>query len=312
MKYYLGIDGGGTKTQLLLADDLGKKVDLVTVGPTSLVAVGEKQAVSNLKTGLDKVTQEINSSDQLSVETVVMGLASIDTEAEEKQAAELFQPIFSDYEVNQFTVISDSVIALVNATERENAIVLIAGTGSSCYGENQREEMTRVSGLDYLLTDQGSAYDIGLKVLKVAAKSYDGRSPKTELEQLVCEHFQVKQIPELKLKVYGPDLDKSQIARLAEVWSQALEAEDWAAQEIFEWETDELWLMIEAAVAQLGLADTKFDLVLEGSIAQLPPIITQIKQRIDRIDWSADIVLPHQPAVYGALKLALGDRYASI
>jgi N-acetylglucosamine kinase-like BadF-type ATPase len=305
MNYFLGVDGGGTKTELILADQVGQIKAQAQAGPTSLVAAGQDQARQNLEKGLEELMAQVD--DQVEIQLTVMGLASIDTDQEEKQAAKIFQPIFSEFNVKEFAVMSDAVIALVNGTDRENAIVLIAGTGSNCYGENEQGEIAKVSGLDYLLTDQGSAYDIGCKVLRSAAKSFDGRGPKTVLEEKVCQHFSVDKFYQLKEKVYRPSLNKTQIAELAQVWFEALEAGDEVAQAIFEWEAQELWLMAETVANELNLNEDRFDLVLEGSLAQSSRMIKFFNQRLVEFNSSAEIILPHQAAVHGALKLAMGQ-----
>ena len=304
MKYFLGIDGGGTKTDLLLADHLGKIKAEAEAGPTSLVAVGAKQAQQNLAEGLAAVTAELEEQDE--IELAVFGLASVDTDQEEQQAAELFQDTFSQFPVNQFAVINDAIPALVNATELENAIVLVAGTGSNCYGENEQGDTAKVSGLDYLLADQGSAYDIGSKVLRAAAKSYDGRGPKSVLEDKLCQYFEVDRFENLKSKIYRPNLNKRQIAQLSQLWLEALEENDEVAEAIFDWEADELWLMVITMVEHLDLAQTKFELVLEGSLAQSPRMVQYLSRQLKQFNSQAEIVLPHQPAVHGALKMALG------
>ncbi len=304
MSYFLGIDGGGTKTNLILADELEKVQAEVEVGPTNLVAVGSETAKKNLKAGLAQAVAEI--AKEAEIEFAVMGLASVDTDQEEQSAARVFQKTFSEFNVKQFALINDAIPALVNATDLENAIVLVAGTGSNCYGENEAGETAKTSGLDYLLADQGSAYDIGTKVLKAAAKSYDGRGPKTVLEKKLIEQFEIERFEYLKHKIYQPSLNKKQIAQLSHLWVEALEEGDEVAQAIFDWEADELWLMTVTVIEQLDFENERFDLVLEGSLAQSPQMIKFLKKKLSQVSKQAEIVLPHQPAVYGALKLALG------
>jgi N-acetylglucosamine kinase-like BadF-type ATPase len=319
--YYLGVDGGASKTDLLLVDQLGKKVAQTQTGPTNLAAVGEKTAAQQLQQGLKQLQAEIVgkhqesiSPEQVLIEFAVLGLAGVNTEQDEEAAAHFFQPILSEseFDVEQFAVLNDTVIALVNATEREQALVLVAGTGSNCYGENAQGEVATAGSLGHLLADQGSAYDIGLKVLRAGAKSFDGRGPQTVLEAKLCHHFQVERFDHLVDKVYQPDLNKTQIAALAELWQEALEAEDQVAAAILQWEVQELWLMVKAVAQSLDLAQTGFDLVLQGSFAQFPPVVKALKKRAQQFAAEQDaqdlidIVLPHRPAVWGAVKLARG------
>jgi len=305
MNYYLGIDGGGTKTKFVMANELGHESEIIKVGPTSLVAVSQQQAQTNLELGLEKICAQLDDDDLVTM--AVMGLASVDSEAEEDQASKIFQPIFSKFPVEQFAVLNDVIPALVNSTEQDNAIVLIAGTGSNCYGENDQGETAKAGGLDYLLTDQGSGYDIGLKVLRAAAKSYDGRGPKTVLEEKLLKHFHVHEFVELKQKIYNPNLNKKQIASLAELLAEALAEKDEVAQMILDWEANELWLMVETVAEKLGLAEKKFELILEGSVVQMPEMIRILSRELKKYNPEASLVLPKKSAVYGALKLAKGE-----
>ncbi|MEA2056559.1 MAG: BadF/BadG/BcrA/BcrD ATPase family protein [Patescibacteria group bacterium] len=304
MNYYLGIDGGGTKTELVLANQVKKVVAKIQTGPTSLVAVGEDQAKKNLIQGISDLFTQAKQEEDVEIKTAVMGLASIDSNEEERQAGLIFQPVFSKFEIDQFTVMSDAVIALVNGTDREDAIVLIAGTGSNCYGENRVGETAKASGLDYLLADQGSAYDVGCKVLRSAAKSFDGRGPKTVLEKKACQYFQVEKVYQIKEKIYRPSLNKTQIAKLAQICLEALEQNDQVAQAIFEWEAKELWTMVETVAAELNFSNIRFDLILEGSMAQSAQMVKFLSQQLHDYNQEAEIILPHQSSVYGALKLA--------
>ena len=61
MPYYLGIDGGGTKTTCALGDE----TDLLaaaTAGPSNIVRVGEAQARESLQQAVDRKSTRLNSS----------------------------------------------------------------------------------------------------------------------------------------------------------------------------------------------------------------------------------------------------------
>lgn len=304
MNYYLGVNGGGSGTDLLLADQVGKVLAQAKTGPLSFVAVSKSQALENLKAGLEEVTADLGPEDEIIY--AVLGVASVDTEFEEELVAQAVQPILEKYNVNQFTVINDAIVALVNATDKENALVLVSGTGSNCYGENEQGEVAKASGFDYLLSDQGSGYAIGLAGLKAGLKSADGRGKKSSLEQQILKHFQVKDYAQLKNKIYQPNLTKSQVAELALLVFDGLDQGDLVCQQIVDKAVHELWQMVQAVAEKLEF-DSKqdFDLVLEGSVAQSAVVVQGLKQRLEQNYLQASIVLPHQSAVYGALELAM-------
>ena len=212
-EYYLAVDGGGTKTDVVCVDQNGAVVGKGSSGPTSLTVTTIGAASFNL---IEAIRIAIETHPEItSFKKVVLGLAGVDTSEERDRAEEVFKRALSHYHFESFLLLNDSEIALANGSDSTNALILVSGTGSICYGKNSRGETARVAGMDYLLADQGSGYSIGRKVLLAAVKSYDGRGPKSLLETFVCEQFMVPSVSFLKQEIYNPDLTKSEVAALS-------------------------------------------------------------------------------------------------
>jgi N-acetylglucosamine kinase-like BadF-type ATPase len=314
MPYYLGVDGGGTKTDVICADENGKIIGEGTAGPTNLTSTSIGAASFNLLEGirqsLESVLPDQNGHEeqlpQIEFARIVMGLAGLDTDAEKERAAEIFQRALSQYIIQDFQIYNDSVIALANGTSNPNAVVLISGTGSICFGRNQAGQTAKTGGMDFLLTDQGSGYYIGRQVLREAVKSFDGRRSKTILEEMVCEHFRIPSIAELKNHVYNPHLTKLEVAEISSLCSEAYEQGDEAAAMIFDHAIEELVLLATTVVERLQLESQKFDLVLSGAVANLPHVQKQLTTRLMEKYTEIEIIFPDTPPVYGALKMAYG------
>lgn len=300
---YLGIDGGGTKTDAICADRQGNILGTGQSGPTNLTSTNVGAASFNLKEAVRQALQKL--TDEYEIDTAAMGLAGIDIEEEYNQAYAAFREILNQFRVKNFTLYHDSQIALANASAQANAVVLIAGTGSACLGRNERGETAKAGGMDYLLTDQGSGYDIGRHVLREAIKSYDGRRPKTILEEMVKQHFRIDSLEKLKLHLYQPPISKVEVAELAEVCDQAFQKGDAAAQQIFYWAQGELILLVQSVVRRLQLDQQAFDLVMAGSILGLTHVRAPIVTRLQSIYPLMSAIMPEKPAAHGALKLAL-------
>jgi N-acetylglucosamine kinase-like BadF-type ATPase len=301
--YFLAVDGGGTKTTVWVADENGEKISEGKAGPMSLAATSPEEAIKNFMTAVDQATKGLVGE---IIFAVSIGLAGVDTPEEIEHATEFFSKAFKErYLCTQFSVVNDTVIALASGTDSQNAVCLIAGTGSNCLGRNASGKMLNAGGLDYLLADQGSGYDIGQQTLRAAVKSYDHRSKKTLLEKLVCEHFQIDSIAQLKDKVYHPQLNKTQIAELAKICFDAHDQLDATANEIISQAISELILMVSTILKRLDLLDTATDLVLIGGIATDPYTQSQLKVRLVAKHPKLSIIVPDHPPVYGALRLAL-------
>lgn len=304
--YYLAVDGGGTKTLVWCADAEGSVVGTGQSGPTNLTATSVGAASFNLNEAIRQATQILPEGAML--QRLVMGLAGLDSDQEQTKAEQLFGEVVHRYGVREFVLVNDTVIALASGSLKPNAVVLIAGTGSNCYGRNESGQTTKVGGMDYLLTDQGSGYMIGRQVLRDAVRSFDGRLPKTILEELVCEHFSIESIADLKDAVYNPLLPKARIAEVAQLASKAYEQGDENAIAIFDKAVADLTEMVTTVVRKLGLENQPVDVVLAGSVATLDHIKERLIKRLDEADVDCSIIVPDQPPVYGALQLALGRQ----
>lgn len=303
MSFFLAVDGGGTKTKVLCADEQGQVVGEGLAGPTNLTATNVGAASFNLREALRQATEKLPTGWQ--IKNMVMGLAGMDTAAEAATAQKVFGEVLHYNSITNFTLVNDIVIALASGTDKLDAVALISGTGSNCYGRNAEGQEAKVGGMDFLLTDQGSGYEIGRHTLRSAVKSYDGRIKKTILEDLVCQHFHITSIAELKDKVYNPPLAKSEVAELARICEEALNQNDAAAQEIFAHVVLELFEMVETVLKRLNMLERPVDVVAAGSICKLEFVYAQLEKKLMGISPHLSFINPTQEPVYGALKLAL-------
>lgn len=303
--YYLAADGGGTKTDVICADEQGTVIGKGSSGPTNLTSTSVGAASFNLNEAVRQALEPIIDANPNFV-CFAMGLAGLDTDEEIAVAKDIFVRALSHYNIGEMLVVNDSQIALENGSSAKNAVVLISGTGSIAYGRNEREKSVKTGGMDYLLTDQGSGYYIGRQVLREAVKSYDGRREKTVLEHMVCEYFRINSIAELKQHVYNPPLTKIEVAQLAKVCSQAYQQGDEVAADIFDHAIDELELHVQVVIEKLGLQTTPFELVLSGAVVQLDHVQSLLLERLKESYPNIKVITPTQPPVFGALKLALG------
>jgi N-acetylglucosamine kinase-like BadF-type ATPase len=159
---------------------------------------------------------------------------------------------------------------------------------------------------DYLLTDQGSGYSIGRRVLRYAVKSYDGRMEKSIMEELVKEHFHITSIADLKDAVYNPPLNKPEVAELTKICVQAFDQGDAVARETFDYAVDELYLMIETVMVRLGITGRPIDCVLVGGITKIQYIYDRLEGKLKTLCPQVTVVRPQMDPVHGALRLALG------
>lgn len=306
MIYYLAIDGGGTKTRVLCADENGEVVGEGLSGPTSLTVSNLGAASFALREGIRQATQNLPPG--FLIKKLVMGLAGIDTEIEKQKTEESFKHVLSDFQIEEFQFMNDIYIALRTASDNNDALAIISGTGSNCFGLNSEGKTHKTSGLDYIISDQGSGYAIGLSVLQMAAKSYDGRVAKSLLEQKVTSYFQAASIPDLKQSVYNPVLSKMQIAALAKLAFEATTEGDIVAKEIIDQAGEELFLMAKVVIETLGLNNKPADCVFAGKVLLNDYMRQFVNRKLTQAFPTLNIVIPTKDPVHGALRIAMQNK----
>lgn len=303
MKYYLAVDGGGSKTSVICSDESGNEVARGLSGPTSLAATSVGAASFNLREAVRQAIDGLDESTEF--EALVMGLAGMDNQSEKDNAMKIFGEVLSHLNLKEFILVNDIVIALESGTDNPNALALISGTGSNCYGRNSSGQEAKTGGMDFLLTDQGSGFYIGSNLLRAVVKSYDGRGQKTIMEQLVCEYFHISSVADLKTVVYNPNLSKPEIADLGLICFQAMEKGDMVAQQIIDMAIEELILMGSTVIRKLHIGEENVACVLAGKVTTNNYVRETISNRLRSSFSNIEIVIPHQEPVYGALKMAL-------
>lgn len=298
----LGMDGGGTKTEVLIADLEGKILSSHIGGPTNLAAVPESVALNNLE---DALTAAFKKLRRVHVVRAVVGMAGIDTSSDAEHFRTFASATLESFGIRNYQLVNDSEVALANGTDSTDALILIAGTGSICFGRNTAGKTARAGGMDYLLADEGSGYWIGRKVLRAVVRAHDGRGMATALTPLVLRHFKITQVNQLKQKVYQPQLSKMGVAELAKLWEAAVLQHDEVALIIQKQIVDKLAVLTEAVARSLELTDKPFDLVMAGSITQLKVVGPLLRERLQQLFPQVTLLVPKNSPAHGAIKLAL-------
>jgi N-acetylglucosamine kinase-like BadF-type ATPase len=201
-------------------------------------------------------------------------------------------------------LVNDAVIAMRAATTNPNAILIIMGTGSNCYGTNAHGQEVWVSGLDYLLSDEAGGYTLGLKVLRAAVRSFDGRDSKTILEELVCKELQLSNLRDLKNIVYSPAYGKKEIAHFSKLALQAYQQNDLTAIRLVHEIVEEAKSMVAAAHKRLSLNGHPFDLIMVGGLTHDRIIQSLLSDQIHKDYPSSKLIFPTQKSSRGAALLA--------
>lgn len=240
--YFLGIDGGGTKTSFRLIDEKGNLLTRAIKGTCHPAQIGFENLEKLLSEGLDEIIKEMKIS-KTDINYSYLGLAGFGIV---KEIAEKIAVVVSKvFKEMKYTLNSDVRVAIAGALACEDGINIVAGTGSIVLALKD-EEVKRCGGWGYSVGDEGSAYWIGKKALAVFSKESDGRLEKSHLHHIFKEKLNLDKDYEIisfvNEKIKG---DRGEIAKLAALCSEAANLGDKAAINIFNEAAYELSEMVK-------------------------------------------------------------------
>ena len=244
MKYFIGMDGGGTKTHCIIADQNGDILHECNGGPSNFLMLGTEK-VSETLSGLIKECISRLKIGAKDIESIVIGTtgAGRRSDAEKLEHDFLVYAALIGLRINDFHVESDAKAALEGAFSGNPGCILIAGTGSIMFGKDEAGLIHRVGGFGRFIGDEGSGFMLGKKGLTAVAKSFDGRGEKTLLSNMVYDKFKIDSPELLITEIYRNNFD---IASVAPLVLEAAEKGDAIALAIIEQELDELLLHVKA------------------------------------------------------------------
>lgn len=169
MPYYLGIDGGGTKTTCAVGDER-QLLATATTGASNIVRVGEPQARESLVQAVRQACAAAGIAPAQVERTCVGGSGAARPEMS-AAVRRILEAILS----TPIDVAGDMEIALEAAVGEGPGVVVIAGTGSIAFGRNARGETARVGGWGFAVGDEGSAHWIGREAVRAVLQAADER-----------------------------------------------------------------------------------------------------------------------------------------
>jgi len=301
MAYYIGIDGGGSKTKAVLCDESLNVIYESQSGPSNFLTIGVEEVSQTILELINDccISSNISHSD---LDHIVLGTTGAGRVNDAKKLERTFirNSGTLDYVINVFTVVSDARIALEGAFNGDVGSILIAGTGSIMFGKDKKGNVHRVGGYGRLIGDEGSGLTIGRQGLNLIAKFYDGRGKETILTDKVEKIFNISNEQQLISSVYNDDLAIQSIAPLV---MESVEEGDQLCKEILDHEIDELLLHIMAMRQKLN--EEKMKIVFIGGTISSANIYSKILiEKINLFLPNIQIMEAEYPPEVGAVILA--------
>ena len=304
MKYYLGLDAGGTKTFCLIGDEQGNIKGFGRGGTGNYEVHGvEPAAIENRKAveaALADATLRLGD-----IAAIGMGIAGADLPEDYVMLErEIYGPLFGPI---RRAFRNDSMAGLRGGTRNPFGIVIACGTGCVCAGRNPAGEEARVGGLGNEFGDECTGTDIGYIGQRAVWQARDGIIPPTLLTDKFVERSGCRDADELFYKLYRRQMTFADLQPMAKLVFDAAFEGDPAACDILERGGRYLGAMVTAVAQKLRMTRDPFEVVMAGSVfrGSSPVLVDAMRGAIHRLCPQARLIMPAFEPVVGALLMGM-------
>ena len=284
---FLGVDGGGTKTDLALCGDDGTVLRSITLGPCNPTVCGIKTTVERLNGGIDAL-----GAADYDLRGAFFGIAGCTDDARRGAIRDAFSSRFPGVPVDAG---ADIVNVIWSTPLRENCVAAICGTGSVAFASKNGRTF-RVGGWGPVFDNAGSGLDVARDALRAALAEEDGFGPVTVLTPMLRQR-----LGECLFDAIA-SLDPTDFSRVAALSPLVFEAErsgDAVASSILARNFERLAFLINTAAARY---DCRAGVILAGGVTANREAIGSYL--VPRLASGLTLTLPDAPPVIGALNKA--------
>jgi glucosamine kinase len=311
--YYLGLDGGGSKTTCAVGDE-ASLLATVTAGPSNITRVGEVRA----RGALQKAIREACAAAQIGPRQVAracIGVAGVGR----AEIAETIRKFVAEIIPGEIEVVGDMQIALAAAFGAGPGVVVVAGTGSIAHGRNAQGRTARAGGWGFAISDEGSAHWIGRTTVSRVLRAIDQDTDQGNGAEGAAEALPL--FRELKAAWNLHSLDEftstansnPDFAVLFPAIAHAAEAGDGLAQRVLAQAGRELaqlgGIVVRCLFGERNTSPSSMQVALAGGVFRHSPMVRgafrdEIYKLDSRVDVNGQVIDP----VNGALWMARDKR----
>jgi N-acetylglucosamine kinase-like BadF-type ATPase len=297
MRHAIAVDGGNSKTDVAVVREDGEVVATARGPGSSPYHLGVDGSLAVIGGLLERV------AGPLPVEAAELLLAGVDFPAEEEAVrAGIEQRGWAA----RVSVDNDTLAVLRAGTDARWGVAVVCGAGMNCVGVAPDGRRARFRALGWTTGDWGGGPDVGREAVFAAARSEDGRGPKTILERAVPAHFGLSTPSELAEAMHFGRIDDRRAMELAPVVFAAA-ADDPVAAEIVDRLAREVVALARVAITRLGLEHAPVEVLLGGGLLRHSPpgLLAAVERGLGEVGPSITAHPTSAPPILGATLLAL-------
>ncbi|WAH36055.1 N-acetylglucosamine kinase [Alicyclobacillus dauci] len=303
MKYFLGLDGGGSKTFTVVVDETGHLLGRGHGGPGNYQTVGIEEALRSYREAIEEALREAGITIH-QVTFAEFGLAGADRQKD----LNILLPAIETTGFAYWDVVCDTFEGLRTGSRENVGVILVCGSGTNAAGRNLRGDTVQIGGFGYLFGDTAGGHYLAQEAFRAAARAWDRRGPKTSLSEKIPRYHGLGDMGEVLAYYWDNDLYKTSLD-MCKLLHEAADEGDEMAIQILRACGEELGVAANAVIDHLaGFEGMEIPIVLVGSVIQkgrnmhlLNALDDEIRTRHD----SFRLVVPEMAPVFGAVLLAM-------
>ncbi|MFM7686229.1 MAG: N-acetylglucosamine kinase [Actinomycetota bacterium] len=298
VRLVLGVDGGGTKTDVVLADLHGAVLAACQTSGTNHENVGAERVVATISDAVNGLLGDVGAG-RGDVAMAAYGLAGIDWPSDEEMMRAALAGVGLS---GGMLVVNDSEVALRAGCTRAWGMVSSVGTGTVTAGVNRDGRRFRTMAVGW--GEPSGSWSMVALALEAVAAAHHGTGPATALTGIMLEAFGHHTVPELfEALTRGRAVVGAGHAPLLDL---AVDAGDAVALDVLRGLAGRHADMVGGVARHLGMADEEFELVMSGGVhVANGPFGEHFRLRVAQHCPSAQPVLLTVPPVRGAVQLAI-------
>lgn len=212
-RYYMSVDGGGSKLSIILFDEQLNLVGRAMSGAINPLFVSDQLILRHFEDGIEGC---LRNSNVTRIEKLYIAMPG---------PADLFASILGKKVVlSEHQRMSEGMISLLSGIFTHRGVVALAGTGNGIFNVNGRDS-THMGGWGGLFDDEGSGYSIGRAALSAAVKSFEKRGTDTILPNLITEEWHLSNFRQVVHHVYKSDNYRGLVASLTNLVVDAAQSD---------------------------------------------------------------------------------------
>ena len=307
----LAVDGGNSKTDLALLRDDGELLAVARGPQSSPHHLGVEGSLDVLEALLDEAvaSARLARSNGRVADVGTLLLAGVDFPSEE---AEIGERAGARGWASRISVANDTFAVLRAGTERGWGVAVVCGAGINCVGVAPDGRHARFPALGSITGDWGGGHDVGLAALSAAARSEDGRGPRSSLELSVPAHFGLETPVQVAQAIHQGRLPERRVVELAPLVLAEAETDEVAAG-IVDRLAREVVAFARAALVKLGLEASPVEVLLGGGLLRAGDgrLLGAIAQGLESVGQKITVRAADSPPIVGAALLGLDELGAA-